>query len=198
MNANITVKQTMSDLSGIRAALAALTEQDVLIGIPEDKTARKEAGDTGISNAHLGYIHEFGVPEKNIPARPHLLPGIRDVVPEAVKVLQDAAEKALEGNSGAVAAGLNKIGILGQNAVRTKFVDNDWPALAERTLDYQPLHKSDTGAVITDKNGTPRRKKSRRERERVNPLINTGQLRKAYTYVIRQRGAADSKGMVVR
>ena len=91
-------------------------------------------------------------------------------------------------------AGLNKIGLLGQNAVRARFVNNDWPPLAESTLDYQALQKDEDGVVLTDKKGKAKRKKSRRERERVNPLIDTGQLRKAHTYVVRKKGA----GLVVK
>jgi hypothetical protein len=162
MKPSITVTKVFENLSGLRKAMSALTDQDVYIGIPEDKTARKEAGDSGISNAYLGYIHEFGVPEKNIPARPHLLPGIGDIRPEAVDLLKGAAKQALEGNAAAVEGALNKIGLLGQNAVRARFVNNDWPPLTEKTL--------------------------KKKGERPNPLIDTGQLRKAYTYVVRKKG----------
>ena len=186
MQPEIKVTETFSDLAAISRALRALTEQDVFIGIPEDESGRESTG--GITNAHLGYIHEFGVPEKNIPARPHLLPGIEDIQRDAIDLLEDAAREAMNGNEKAVATNLNKIGVLGQNAVRARFVNNEWPPLADRTLDYKPLKKNDEGEVITDKKGNPKRKKSRREKERVNPLIDTGQLRKAYTYVVRKKG----------
>ncbi|MCL1939540.1 MAG: hypothetical protein FWG04_02630 [Desulfovibrionaceae bacterium] len=188
MKPNISITEVRNNLSQLGKAMRALTEQDVFIGIPEDKTAREAAGDTGISNAYLGYIHEHGVPEKNIPPRPHLMPGIEDIQDEAADLLEYAAKHALEGKPEAVERTLNKIGILGQNAVRARFVNNDWDPLADSTLDYQPLRKNDQGAVLTDKKGNPKRKKSRRERERTNPLIDTSQLRKAYTHVIRKRG----------
>lgn len=114
-------------------------------------------------------------------------------MPEAVELLKDAAQRALEGNAGAVDATLNKIGILGQNAVRGRFVDNEWPPLADSTLDAQALQKDEGGNVMKDKKGNAKRKKSRRERERVNPLVDTGQLRKSYTYVIRPRQAGGGK-----
>lgn len=188
MKPEFNVTKIRENLSGLRKAMKALTEQDVFVGIPEDKAAREAAGDTGISNAYLGYIHEHGVPEKNIPARPALIPGIEDIQDEAVAILKEAARKALEGKEGAVQAALNKIGTLGQNAVRARFVDNDWEPLADKTLDYQARKKDDSGNVLTDKKGNPKRKKSRRDRDRTNPLIDTGQLRKAYTYVIRKKG----------
>lgn len=197
MKTEISVKKVYENLSGLRKAMLALTEQDVFIGIPEDKTAREAAGDTGISNAYLGYIHEHGVPEKNIPARDALIPGIQDIQAEAVDILRDAAKSALEGNAGAVEAGLNKIGLLGQNAVRARFVNNDWTPLSDKTLDRRPIvgetvktvkKKAEDGSLTEEEVTTKRYGRSRREKQRVNPLIDTSQLRKAYTYVIRKRG----------
>lgn len=186
MKTIVTVRQVRMDLSAIRRAVAALTGQDVYIGVPEDKTSRQAAGDSGASNALLAYVHEFGVPERGLPARPSLLPGIEDIRDEAARILEDAARRALSGDEAAVDRALNKIGVLGQNAVRARFVANEWPPLAESTLDAKPKI-----GERTDRKGrtVAVRGKSRRERGAVNPLIDTGQLRRAYTYVVRKRGA---------
>lgn len=193
MKPKITLKETFNNVSSLSKAMRELTDQDVYIGIPEDENARKEAGHKGISNAYLGYIHEFGVPEKNIPARPHLIPGITDIRKEAGDILEATAKAILDGQAN-VSQGLNKIGLLGQNAVRARFVKNDWPPLKDGTLDRKALLKDDDGNVLKDKKGNKKRKKSRRERERLNPLIDTSQLRRAHTYVIRKRG---NQGIVV-
>lgn len=185
MKPSITVKQLADNTAELRNAMNALTKQDVYIGIPAEKAGRDEGG---ITNAEIGYIHEHGGPAAGIPARPHLIPGIEAIVPEAVALLKGAAQKALEGNTPAVETALNKIGVLGQNSVRNAFVDNDWLPLKDETLDYQALQKDESGAVLTDKKGKPKREKSRRERGRVNPLVDTSQLRRGYTYVIRKRG----------
>ena len=187
MKTAVTVRQVADNADALRRAIAALTEQDVYIGVPKDKNARKGGGPT---NAEIAYWQENGIPSRNVPARPALLPGIRDIQGEAAELLKDAAKKALEGNEGAVNTALNKIGQLGQNAVRARFVNNNWKPLADNTLDYHPLVKSESGETLRDKKGNPLRKKSRREKGRVNPRINTNQNRKAYTYVIRERGAA--------
>ena len=187
MKTAVTVRQVADNADALRRAIAALTEQDVYIGVPEDKNARKGGGPT---NAEIAYWQENGIPSRNVPARPALLPGIRDIQGEAAELLKDAAKKALEGNEGAVNTALNKIGQLGQNAVRARFVNNNRKPLADSTLDYHPLVKSESGETLRDKKGNPLRKKSRREKGRVNPRINTNQNRKAYTYVIRKRGAA--------
>ena len=187
MKAAITVRQVADNASALRRAIAALTEQDVYIGVPEDKNARKDGGPT---NAEIAYWQENGIPSRNVHARPALLPGIKDIQGEAVELLKDAAKKALESNENAVNTALNKIGQLGQNAVRARFVNNNWKPLADSTLDYHPIVKSESGEAVRDKKGNPLRQKSRREKGRVNPRMDTGQNRKAYTYVIRRRGAA--------
>lgn len=187
MKTAVTVRQVADNAAALRRAIAALTEQDVYIGVPDDKNARKDGGPT---NAEIACWQEKGIPSRNVPARPALLPGIKDIQGEAAELLKDAAKKALEGNEGAVNTALNKIGLLGQNAARARFVNNNWKPLADSTLDYHPLVKSESGETLRDKKGNPLRKKSRREKERVNPRMDTGQNRKAYTYVIRRRGAA--------
>ncbi len=185
MKPAVTVTKTFDNAAAIRRAVQKLTEQDVYIGVPEDKSAREAAGDTGISNAYLAYIQENGVPEKNIPARAALIPGIQDIQAEAADILKDTAKKALEGNIAAVETGLNKIGILGQNAVRARFLNNDWEPLADTTLD----RRKKISETVNAKGETVKKfGKSRRERGAVNPRIDTNQNRKAYTYVIRKKG----------
>jgi hypothetical protein len=71
-------------------------------------------------------------------------------------------------------------------------VSNEWPPLADSTLDARKKIGERTG-----KSGrtVATYGKSRRERGAVNPLIDTGQLRKAYTYVVRKKG---NSALVVR
>ena len=165
------VREVYSNVSQLGAAMRELTSQDVYIGVPEEKAERNEEDGNGITSAYLSYIHEHGVPEQNIPEAPHLMPGIADIKPEAIKILESCAKAALEGKKGAVTRGLNRIGLLGQNAVRARFVNNNWAPLAARTLARKIGNKT------------------RLERGRVNRLLLTGQLQKAHTYVIRRRGA---------
>ena len=190
MKPSLSVRQTVLDLSGINRAMRELTRSHVLVGVPADETNR-DAGD-GINNATLSYIHEYGTEDGRIPPRPHLVPGIRkaqEVISDALKM---AAARALEGDTPAVRAGLEKAGLAGQNAVRSMFADNDWPPLAKSTLNAKPLKKDETGAVMLDDKGRPLREKSRAEKGRTNPLMDTGQLRNAHTYVIRDRSASDN------
>ena len=185
MMPTLSVKQVADMTAKIRQAITALTERDVLIGVPAEN-ADARAG--GINNAELSYIHEFGAPAAGIPARPHLVPGLDDIKGEAAGLLKGAAKKALEGNEGAVESALKRIGLLGQKAVQARFQNNDWAPLKDSTLDYAAPKKDAEGNTLTDKKGRVKRGKSRREKGKTNPLLDTGQLMKSHTYVIRKRG----------
>lgn len=167
----------------LRRAMQALATHEVVVGIPAAKGERKEGedGEGPVTNAQLGYIHEKGSPKRNIPARPFLIPGIRKVQPGVVDQLRAAGRQALEGKLAGVLACLNRVGILAQNSARAHFVDNDWPALADATLDKRPPADRGEDGKIT------RRRKSRRERGALNPLIDTSQMRKSVTYLVRRR-----------
>ena len=102
--------------------------------------------------------------------------------------MKEAAKQALEGNEGSVEPALNRIGLLGQNAVRARFQNNDWEPLKDSTLDYAAPKKDAEGNTLTDKKGRVKRGKSRRDEGKTNPLLDTGQLMKSHTYVIRKRG----------
>lgn len=167
--------------------MEALTTQDVYVGVPADEAARKEAGDTGISNAHLAYVHEHGVPEKNIPARPALIPGIQDALPEAVELLEEAAKFALEGNPEAVTRNLTRVGEAALKGVKRKFDSNDWEPLAEST------NKARLRKWKGKSHNKARMKKGEEPPTVFNPLVDSNQLRNSYTYVLRKRG----KGTIV-
>lgn len=183
----LTVRQTsfMGDL--LKKIVHTLNEKEVLIGVPAEKNPRK-TDDDGLNNAELSYIHEFGTEDGRIPPRPHLIPGIKKAKDQISCALKEAAEQACLGDTNAAETGLEKAGLLGQNAVRATFVDNDWPPLAESTLTYKPKQKNDLGEDILNKKGQPVRGKSRLEQGKTNPLLLTGQLRNAHTYVVRTRG----------
>jgi hypothetical protein len=196
MRPKIQVREVFSDPARLRALMTVLTGSDVYIGVPAEGGMRPQKSGGGsaerygvdINNAYLSYIHEYGVPEKNIPARPHLMPGIRKIQPKAAKILEKALKETLKtGKTPDMATALNSIGLLGQNAVRAMFVDNDWQPLADKTLEYKPLRKNGEGQVMVDKQGNKLRGKSRADKKRPNPLLDTGQLRRAHTYVIKKR-----------
>lgn len=173
------VKVTLDRTRELTRAVEDLTRREVLVGIPADEATRDDDGP--VTNAQLGFIHEYGSPARNIPARPFLMPGIKAAQEQLVAQLKAAGQQALSGNISGITVALNRAGLIAQNSVRAKFVDNDWPPLSDATLDRRPPAKRDEHGQIIDHG------KSRRETGAVNPLIHTGQLRKSITYVVREK-----------
>lgn len=147
----------------VAASIKALANQQVLVGVPSSTAGRT---DVPITNAVIGYIMENGSPSQNIPARPFLVPGVRNAMAEVRKRLRAAATTALSGNPGAVDRALHAVGLVAVNAVRKKITDGPFAPLAPSTL-AQRQARGRTGD---------------------RPLIDTGQLRQSITYVIRKRG----------
>lgn len=158
------------ELPKLNAALRALTANRVLVGIPAEDALRRPDPDEGgppINNAALLYIHEHGAPEANIPARPSLFPGIATVQGEINKRFETCARDALAGKTVNVTRTLTIVGLIAQNAVKAKITEGPFIPLAPATL-------------------AARRRKGRTGER---PLIDTGQMRNAVTFVIRPANA---------
>lgn len=138
--------------------LAAVAQRDVLVGVPAG-----EARDDGPSNAEIGYQNEFGSPANNIPARPHLLPGVAAVQDKVVAKLTQAADAAATGRPSDAERHLHAAGLLAQNSVRRTLTTTAYRPLSERTL----------------------AERRARGRTGTKPLIDTGQYRRSITYVVR-------------
>lgn len=152
------------------AAVAALTKNFVYVGIPASKNDEhperdKEGKSIPIGNAVIGYIMENGSPIKNIPARPHLAPGVKSKQNEIADIYKNAAKLALEGKTEAVMKSHTAVGLAGVSGVRTYIVKGIPPALAESTL------------------------AGRRARGRTGetPLIDTADYLHAQSFVVRDR-----------
>lgn len=138
--------------------LASVAQRDVLVGVPAG-----EARDDGPSNAEIGYQNEFGSPANNIPARPHLLPGVAAVQDKAAARLTQAADAAASGRVSDAERHLHAAGLLAQNSVRRTLTTTAYRPLSERTL----------------------AERRARGRTGTKPLIDTGQYRRSITYVVR-------------
>lgn len=189
-NAFAKVKVTKNRTSNIEKAIKELANLEVLVGVSEETSGRG----SGISNAELAYIHTHGIrsramrsemdqemtkgatygkahqmyiqahgsPLWHSPPRPIIEPAIENPKNQAfiVEDLKAVARAALDGNKKQTEAELNKAGMDAQNAVRDWFTNdkNNWPVNAPATIEQK---------------GSDR------------PLIDTGELRKSISYVIR-------------
>ena len=151
--------ETLHDgLPDLLRRMAAVAQRDVLVGIPAG-----EQRDDGPTNAEIGYQNEFGSPANNIPARPHLIPGVAAVQDKAVARLTQAASAAATGRMSDAERHLHAAGLIAQNSVRRTLTTAAYRPLSERTL----------------------AERRARGRTGTKPLIDTGQYRNSITYVVR-------------
>lgn len=160
------VTKTVDRTAQIFAAANALTKLKAYVGIPADAQARQPDGALEAqppSNAVIGYLMENGEPERNLPARPHLLPGIEAAMPQIAPRLEALGKAALQGDISAIQKGLTAVGIIGENAVKAQITDGSFAPLSDRTL----------------------KARQARGRTGTKPLIDTGQYRRAITHVVK-------------
>lgn len=158
------LKVRVDKANDVLAAFKAIGRKDVLIGIPEEKSERE---DIPFGNAGIGYINEFGSPAQNIPARPHLQPGVRSVQDETTQKLKQAAQAVLAGNQAAADRALEQAGIIASNAVKRYITITGFTPLADSTISAR----------------------LRRGRSGDKPLIDTGQYRRTITSIVRDKYA---------
>ena len=155
----ITKKKT-AHAANLRKQFEALGKVSVLVGIPQ--AANNRPGEP-IGNASLLYILTNGSPARGIPETPVIEPAIvADGNRQAITgQLAEAAKAQLEDNSALALQHFRRAGQAGVNASKAWFTDprNGWPPNAPSTI---------------KRKGSDRRN------------IDTGDLRKKITYVLRK------------
>lgn len=174
-------------LNQIKAAIRALAFSEVLVGFPEDTTAREDLGVQGITNAALGYIHDNGAPEQNIPARPFMVPAMADAQEPVSEMLGQLAEKVVRTNNPLlIERGLHIVGMRAELAIKNKINEGIPPPLADRTL-RERNRRTKKGSKSAQKEMARRAQGLAPSTEFAKPLIDTGAMRNAVKYVIRAR-----------
>lgn len=185
----VTIKgQNQGD--ALTLALQLLASVEVLVGFPEDTTEDgRESGEP--TNAALGYIHDNGAPEVNIPARPFMVPGIEAAQDPITDKLGQTMKAALRGGGPEVVEkGLAQVGFIAMNSIKSTINAGVPPPLSDRTLRAR-MKKG-------RKNGAGARKGAAQELDRrwdgqapsvefAKPLVDTGAMRNAVQYAIRSK-----------
>ncbi|EGN2276767.1 hypothetical protein QPG87_002977 [Salmonella enterica] len=180
MKSGVTIRA--DNAQAILDALKSLTKKDVLIGIPAEDSERD---DIPFGNAGIGYINEYGSPAQNIPPRPHLVPVVKSVEEQTVPQLKAAAQAALDGNADGAERALNQAGTLAANGVRRYMTTTGFTPLADSTVKARARRgRKGASAELARRSageapGT----------DLAKPLIDTGQYRRAITYVVRDKDA---------
>lgn len=152
-------------------ATEGLAKTEVLVGIPGEEDPREDAT---IGNAAIGYIHEFGAPAANIPARPFLEPGVRGALDQIGDILQKGAEAAMNGDKQTSTQSLDAAGFTAVNGVIERIRSNIPPPLAPATIRRRRTRTP----------GSTYRRQAATAAD-VTALIDTGQLLHSITYVKR-------------
>lgn len=160
MNVRIVKDRVGAVLKGVRE----LTSKQVLVGIPSTTAGRD---DTPINNAEIGYLMETGSPAQNIPERPFLVPGVENATKQFTPHLKAAGLSALEGKTAMIERDFDRAGMVASSAVKAKITDGPFTPLSPKTL----------------------QKRRAKGRAGERPLIDTGQLRRSVTHVVRKKGS---------
>lgn len=127
------------------------------VGIPSDKGEREKS--SGVTNAELGIIHEFGVPERGIPERSFMRSTAKEESKNIAKLARIQITESLSGKISAYDA-FSVIGVYFQNKIVEKITDGNFEENTKETI---------------------KRKKSSK------PLIDTSQLRASITYEVKEK-----------
>lgn len=174
INAGCDVREDTNLIWNIIKGFDFIRHHEVLVGIPQEKNS---AHDGGLTNAELLFLHTHGSPINNMPARPTIEPAISESnVAKAIQdQLIDCMRKALMGNVAAAERAMHMAGMIGASAAQKKFGSGDLAPNAPITIHGGWMHNKVSGKLFYVKG-----KKSSA------PLIDTGALRAAITYVVRR------------
>lgn len=152
-------KENLMEMKKLMDGFRFAHETEVAVGIPQEANAGHKGG---MTNAELLYIHCMGSPVNHIPARPVMTLGVNDPLYQntIADQLSQGMKSALSGNLSAANACYTKAGMAGQSAVQAQFGSDK---------------------LAPNKPATVIRKGSSA------PLINTGALRQAITFVVRKK-----------
>ncbi len=169
--------------------LYRLAELEVLVGFPDDGKPRTEEDGSSpdMTNAALGYIHDNGMPEQNIPARSFMTPGVERVRKELTAKLGQLAKAVTKENAppDVVAVGLTQVGLIAQAGIKRQITDGIGPPLSDATLRARARKKK--GSKGAKMELAARKAGVAPSVDLAKPLLDSTQMYKAINYVIRPR-----------
>lgn len=179
------ITKTARNVDFTGAAMTALSEYEVLVGVPEETTERdNDDGSEGpITNAAIAYIQDQGAPERNIPQREFMRPGVENAQDPIIAQLERGLRAALADNMEGVLKSWEGAGIAAQRGIQNAIKEGIPPPLSERTLQAR-ARRGRTGATL---------ELERREMgeapsiDYATPLMDTGELLQSIKYVVRDK-----------
>lgn len=184
---------TKDKVNAVIGSITQLVGKQVLVGIPEANAARQDdETNSHPTNAMIGYLMETGSPARNVPARPWLVPGVRESLDQAIPHLKGAVVASLDGQPQKADQELVATGLVAESSVKRKINSNIPPPLSPATIrarkyarqtqsrranEEQYLDAVDSGVDP----GTAQTAAG------IVALVNTAQMRNAVTSVVRKK-----------
>lgn len=159
----VNISTTFDATDDLVKALKRFTDSEVLVGVPAATIDKGRKAKDRVNNATLAYVHNYGSPVNNIPARPFMEPGVNDARDTNLKLLEAGGKAILDG--GTATAQLEAVGIVTQVAIKKRITSNTPPPLAPRTLAARKA----------------------RGVTRTNTLVDTGALLNSISYVVAKK-----------
>lgn len=146
----------LSGLRGLIDTLRNMNREKVMVGVPASSNTMH---DGEINMATLAAVHEFGAPSRGIPERSFL----RSAIIEGADKIADETAKGLrfymQQGKEVDLVFYNRMGMFAANLVKAKMVNGPFTPLKDRTIERKGSSK---------------------------PLIDTGALRQAITWVVEE------------
>jgi len=182
-------------LQKIKDAMTEIQNFEALIGIPQEaNVAHKDenGADSPITLAELLYIHTYGSPVNNIPARDVLDSAMEHNQDDIVVLLKKVLERASNGDLEGAKAALDKAGIQGASMAQKWFTDpaNDWTELKDSAIRARQRKMSKGRIAAADKLIAQEKASGNKKAlsAAYKPLVDTGGMRDAITSVVRRKG----------
>jgi hypothetical protein len=181
---NLGFSVTSDEMGSLMKALESMQAKSVFAGFPQEEEPRKDAEGSPepITNAAIAYAQNTGMPEQNIPARPFMEEGVETVGDKIADGMESAGVAALDGDVQGVDMALHAVGLTAKLGIQNKILDGPFDPLADSTLKAR-ARRGRQGA----QNELDRREAGEAPgTELARPLNDTGQMRNAVNYVIRE------------
>lgn len=136
----------------------------------------------GPSNADLGFIHEFGSPLKNIPARSWLRMPLMLKLPDVFKKIGQRLLNRMTAEN--VRTIFSELGARAENVVQSAFQSAGFGYWAPNKLPYAKLRKVKKGKI---KMSAYKKMSTEKKKLYSKPLIDTGELRKSIDSEVKER-----------
>lgn len=176
---------TKNNLDAALKAVDAMTRRSCYVGVPATTDPRNDG--TPFGNAAIGYTNEMGAPERNLPPRPHLLPGVDAARAEIINLLIIAGQAALRGDQQKVDVALAHAGEIAVAKVKGLVAAGLKPPLAPATVRQHLAARGLSDAEIKRRKNPAPGVVDPSAGE--NPLILTGAYLQALTYLVADHDA---------